>query len=144
MCSLLFARWGHREDARFPVRCPLGRPFNTHYRLGSPLEAPGGESFRPGVMDFRRHFGKNVMNEFPVAWAICSCARNRTATSYIHARVHIPSRVWYGRGRTDRLRITFHGAARQVTGSAHLLEINGKRILLDCGLFDGDLSLIHI
>lgn len=34
------------------------------------------------------------------------------------------------------MRITFHGAARQVTGSAHLLEINGHKILLDCGLFD--------
>jgi metallo-beta-lactamase family protein len=36
------------------------------------------------------------------------------------------------------LRITFHGAARQVTGSAHLLEIGRHRILLDCGLFDSD------
>ena len=36
------------------------------------------------------------------------------------------------------MRITFHGAARQVTGSAHLLEINGRRILLDCGLFDSN------
>ena len=36
------------------------------------------------------------------------------------------------------MRITFHGAARQVTGSAHLLEINGSRILLDCGLFDSN------
>jgi metallo-beta-lactamase family protein len=36
------------------------------------------------------------------------------------------------------LRITFHGAARQVTGSAHLLEIGPHRILLDCGLFDHD------
>ena len=36
------------------------------------------------------------------------------------------------------LRITFHGATRQVTGSAHLLEIGSKRILLDCGLFDSD------
>jgi metallo-beta-lactamase family protein len=34
------------------------------------------------------------------------------------------------------LRITFHGATRQVTGSAHLLEIGGHRVLLDCGLFD--------
>ena len=42
-------------------------------------------------------------------------------------------------GREDgRLRITFHGAARQVTGSAHLLEIGRHRILLDCGLFDSD------
>ncbi len=38
------------------------------------------------------------------------------------------------------MRITFHGAAGQVTGSSHLLEINGQRILLDCGLFDGDRS----
>lgn len=36
------------------------------------------------------------------------------------------------------LHITFHGAARQVTGSAHLLEINGRKILLDCGLFDSN------
>lgn len=33
--------------------------------------------------------------------------------------------------------LTFHGAARQVTGSLHLLEIGGKRIFLDCGLFQG-------
>jgi metallo-beta-lactamase family protein len=36
------------------------------------------------------------------------------------------------------LRITFHGAARQITGSAHLLEIGSKRLLLDCGLFDSE------
>ena len=36
------------------------------------------------------------------------------------------------------MRITFHGAARQVTGSAHLLEIGDKKILLDCGLFDAN------
>ena len=36
------------------------------------------------------------------------------------------------------MRITFHGATRQVTGSAHLLEIDRHRILLDCGLFDSN------
>ncbi len=36
------------------------------------------------------------------------------------------------------MRITFHGATQQVTGSAHLLEIDSRRILLDCGLFDSD------
>lgn len=33
--------------------------------------------------------------------------------------------------------ITFHGAAKTVTGSQHLLQVNGKRILLDCGLYQG-------
>lgn len=36
------------------------------------------------------------------------------------------------------MRITFHGATRQVTGSAHLLEIGNRKILLDCGLHDHD------
>lgn len=35
------------------------------------------------------------------------------------------------------MRIHFYGAARTVTGSMHLLEINDHKILLDCGLFQG-------
>jgi len=34
-------------------------------------------------------------------------------------------------------KLTFYGAARQVTGSMHLLEANGKLIVLDCGMFQG-------
>jgi metallo-beta-lactamase family protein len=41
--------------------------------------------------------------------------------------------------------LTFHGAARTVTGSKHLLEVNGRRILVDCGQFQGrkDLRLLN-
>jgi metallo-beta-lactamase family protein len=35
------------------------------------------------------------------------------------------------------MQFTSHGAARTTTGSRHLIEINGKRILLDCGLAEG-------
>jgi metallo-beta-lactamase family protein len=35
------------------------------------------------------------------------------------------------------MRLNFNGAARTVTGSQFLLEVNGARILLECGLFQG-------
>jgi len=35
------------------------------------------------------------------------------------------------------MQLTSYGAALEVTGSQHLLEVNGKKILLDCGLFQG-------
>jgi len=42
-------------------------------------------------------------------------------------------------------KLTFHGAARTVTGSKHLLEVDGRRILVDCGQFQGrkDLRLLN-
>ena len=35
------------------------------------------------------------------------------------------------------MQVKFHGAAGQVTGSMHCVEVGGKRILLDCGLMQG-------
>lgn len=35
------------------------------------------------------------------------------------------------------MKIIPHGAAKEVTGSCHEIQVNGKRILLDCGIFQG-------
>lgn len=35
------------------------------------------------------------------------------------------------------MRLHFSGAAREVTGSSHLLQVAGRTILLDCGLYQG-------
>ena len=35
------------------------------------------------------------------------------------------------------MKLEFHGAAQTTTGSMHLVEANGLRILLDCGLYQG-------
>lgn len=35
------------------------------------------------------------------------------------------------------MRLSSHGAAKQVTGSCHLVECGDRRVLVDCGLFQG-------
>jgi metallo-beta-lactamase family protein len=39
------------------------------------------------------------------------------------------------------MRISFHGADRGVTGSCHLIECSGRRVLVDCGLYQGGREL---
>jgi metallo-beta-lactamase family protein len=39
------------------------------------------------------------------------------------------------------MKISFHGADRGVTGSCHLIECAGRRILVDCGLYQGGREL---
>ena len=39
------------------------------------------------------------------------------------------------------MRLSFHGADREVTGSCHLIECAGRRALIDCGLFQGSREL---
>ncbi|MHB9051565.1 MAG: MBL fold metallo-hydrolase, partial [Thiomonas delicata] len=39
------------------------------------------------------------------------------------------------------IRLSSHGAAKQVTGSCHLIETDRARVLVDCGLFQGGREL---
>jgi len=39
------------------------------------------------------------------------------------------------------VKLSFHGADRSVTGSCHLLECAGKKILIDCGFYQGSREL---
>ena len=39
------------------------------------------------------------------------------------------------------MKLSFHGADQSVTGSCHLVECAGKRILIDCGIYQGSRDL---
>jgi metallo-beta-lactamase family protein len=39
--------------------------------------------------------------------------------------------------REDMVKLQFFGAVRTTTGSMHVLEANGKRVMLECGLYQG-------
>lgn len=41
------------------------------------------------------------------------------------------------------MKISFHGADKNVTGSCHLVECAGKRILIDCGMYQGGHELVE-
>lgn len=62
---------------------------------------------------------------------------SRTANAPAEILIGLNSTTTHG----DRgMVITFWGAAKTTTGSFHLLENRGRRVVLDCGLFQGHRS----
>ena len=41
------------------------------------------------------------------------------------------------------LKLSFHGADRGVTGSCHMIECGGTRLLVDCGLYQGGREIVE-
>lgn len=41
------------------------------------------------------------------------------------------------------MKLSFHGANQGVTGSCHLLECAGKRVLIDCGMYQGGREIVE-
>src|SRR5262249_47974355 len=67
-------------------------------------------------------------------------ARSRTSPSTQYRAASSLVIEWAARPRATRplaMKLPCLGAARTVTGSKHLLEFGGHRILVDCGLFQG-------
>jgi len=41
------------------------------------------------------------------------------------------------------MKISFHGADQNVTGSCHLIECHNRKVLIDCGLYQGERELVE-
>src|SRR5439155_12002463 len=63
-----------------------------------------------------------------------TCAWKAAIWSLWHRQITTITRM---KDSSSSIQITFWGAARTVTGSMHLVEVNGRKLLLDCGLYQG-------
>ncbi len=62
--------------------------------------------------------------------------------NYLHYRIPL---AFYSRCRHSiGMNITCHGAAREVTGSCHQVQIGTTNFLIDCGMFQGGKDLVRL
>src|SRR5688572_24847010 len=86
-------------------------------------------------------------NRYPagVRRRACVCARGRNAIQFTRPGLQagrtsprrVPTITTMNTSTPAGPAVTFCGAARTVTGSMHLVEADGCKVLLDCGLFQG-------
>jgi len=73
------------------------------------------------------------------AVSLCRLQREKPELRHSATPLQFPSGL--ANTQESDLKLSFHGADRSVTGSCHLVECAGKRILIDCGLRQGSREL---
>src|SRR5205814_5400853 len=83
------------------------------------------------LVNSRSHFQTRStgLNTSQYAKMTCVLCAGRRKSAVRRSRTHTPS--------LPIMKITFCGAAGEVTGSQHLIQCGKLKILLDCGLFQG-------
>ena len=73
--------------------------------------------------------------------AVSLCRLQREKPELRHSATPVQFPLGLPNTQESDLKLSFHGADRTVTGSCHLVECAGKRILIDCGLRQGSREL---
>src|SRR5580700_7474234 len=73
--------------------------------------------------------------------AVSLCRLQREKPELRHSATALQFPLGLANTQESDLKLSFHGADRSVTGSCHLVECAGKRILIDCGLRQGSREL---
>ena len=107
-------------------------------RMASKAAASGGAAARTAAAPERSRSAAQAPQ--CLRGVISDASGNRRPPLRVHALVALCYNAVmkrYSTQPTDSPRVTFWGAAQSVTGSMHLVEAAGRRILLDCGLVRG-------
>src|SRR6185312_4399229 len=86
----------------------------------------------------QRHRQVNAFIDFHVGCFLSAIIdRRRCQSAFLNVFQCFGRCVFSARPDHSRMRIQFCGADRTVTGSSHLIEVNGLRVFLDMGMYQG-------